>query len=247
MDAGLGGASPDDQASPYATCIMPIGDSITQADLGQVSYRYWLWKTLKDEGLAAGFVGSQRLRHVRQQGQMQAPYPDAAFDVDHEGYWGKKPSEIHQLMQQAAWDKRIPGIVLLHAGTNEVWNATSESADAIAERAGNGLKALIALVRGKNPQVVILLAKIIPLASNKFFGAFQDAIAKINERVVQVAASESTPASPVKVVDQFGGFTDDLFLPDGIHPNEAGEKRLAARWFSALEPLLTAANAPCHL
>ncbi|MDX2022863.1 MAG: SGNH/GDSL hydrolase family protein [Deltaproteobacteria bacterium] len=232
-------AAPDAQALPYATCIMPLGDSITQADLEHMSYRYWLWQMLRDGGFRTGFVGSQTTRHKREANEPTVAYPDPTFDADHEGRWGKKPSEILALLKAVTtWDKQTPGIVLLHAGTNEVWTVSTETDQAIAQRAIMGIEALIDYLRTKNPNVVVLLAKVIPLSEDRYPGPFQSAIAEINARVPGVAERKTTSTSLVQVVDQFAGFTKADFLPDGIHPNEAGEKRIAAAWMQALTPLL---------
>ena len=59
---------------------------------------------------------------------------------------------------------------------------------------------------------------------------------------------KTTAKSPIVLVDQATGFGDEDLLPDGIHPNELGEKKMASKWFTALEPFLKAAGAvPCPL
>src|SRR4051794_17302252 len=40
--------------------IMPLGDSITEAQTGNASYRYWLWNSLADAGYTLDFVGSEQ-------------------------------------------------------------------------------------------------------------------------------------------------------------------------------------------
>jgi acyl-CoA thioesterase I len=225
--------------SPYLSCILPVGDSITQGDLQHLSYRYWLWKSLTDGGHKFGFVGSMRNRELRDPKLAALPYPDSKFDIDHEGHWGKKPSEILTLMQAVAnWDKQTPGIVLLHAGTNEVWTAGTETAAAISTRAIADLGKVIDFLRTKNPKVLIFVAKIIPLNTLKYAGGIADSIDAINQKISAMVDAKTTVDSPVAVVDQANGFTDDDFLPDGIHPNEVGEKKLAAKWLKSIEPVL---------
>lgn len=236
-------------ASPYATCIMPLGDSITQADLQNLSYRYWLWKQLTDNGYKFGFVGSVRTRELRDAKKPVLPFPEPGFDVDHQGHWGKKPSEILALMKAApAWEKQIPGIVLLHAGTNEIWSLGSDSVDTVKQRAATGIGQIIDYLRTKNDTVIILISKIIPLDTLKYGEGIEDAISAINEQIVALAAMKTTAKSPVVLVDQATGFGDQDLLPDGIHPNQLGEKKMASKWLTALEPFLKAAGGvPCPL
>jgi mannan endo-1,4-beta-mannosidase len=41
----------------------------------------------------------------------------------------------------------------------------------------------------------------------------------------------------VRVVDQFAGYDAVADNRDGVHPNELGSKKIADRWFAALQPL----------
>jgi acyl-CoA thioesterase I len=240
---GQGGMPADSNAN----CIMPLGDSITQGDLEHLSYRYWLWKQLTDAGHTFGFVGSMRARMARMAGQTSLPFPDAKFDIDHQGHWGKTPKEILDILNGiTSWDRITPGIVLMHAGTNEVWTAGNESADVIAQRAGADIGRIVDLLRTKNPRVKIFMARIIPLDVAKYGTPFQNAINAINARVATLATMKTTTGSPIVVVDQWTGFAATDFQTDGVHPNESGEKKLATRWFSVLDPLLRAAGStPC--
>jgi lysophospholipase L1-like esterase len=52
------------------------------------------------------------------------------------------------------------------------------------------------------------------------------------------AAAISTPRSPVIVVDHFSGFDTASDTYDGVHPNAAGDQRMADRWFTALTAVL---------
>lgn len=50
-------------------------------------------------------------------------------------------------------------------------------------------------------------------------------------------AFESRPGAHL-IVDQNSDFNAQAETYDGVHPNEQGEKKMAARWFDALGPLL---------
>src|SRR5262245_54038543 len=78
-------APPPAPAAPVR--IMPLGDSITQADASHDSYRRPLWKSLQSGGYLVDFVGSSSMNH------MGGP-PVRDFDADHEGHWGWRADEI---------------------------------------------------------------------------------------------------------------------------------------------------------
>ena len=91
---------------------MPLGDSITESNMGQHSYRYYLWHMLINDGYQVNFVGS---RH----GVGNGPPANADFDMDHEGHAGWRADEILNHIQ--AWATAAsPDVVLLHIGTNDV-------------------------------------------------------------------------------------------------------------------------------
>ncbi|GAB2899394.1 SGNH/GDSL hydrolase family protein [Streptomyces mayteni] len=92
---------------------------------------------------------------------------------------------------------------------------------------------LVGQLRANNPEVTVLVARILPMnAANH---------AECGQRVVDLdaaipgwAAGMSTAQSPVVAVDQWTGFNPATDTCDGVHPNDAGNVKLAARWYPAL-------------
>jgi acyl-CoA thioesterase I len=82
------------QRSNATVKIMPLGDSITESNTGQFSYRYYLWHLLLAKGYHTDFVGS---RH----GVGNGPPANPDFDMDHEGHAGWRADEI--LAQIRVW------------------------------------------------------------------------------------------------------------------------------------------------
>lgn len=202
--------------------IMPLGDSITQGNRANVSYRRPLWKLLKSQGYAVDFVGSLQIQQDGEVGE-----EDRDFDLDHEGHWGWRVDEI--LPQVEEWTKTTkPDIVLVHLGTNDIAQQ-QDLKETIAE-----LKQVIAKLRNANPRVKVLLAQVIPLQGSE--ARYQD----FNRLVQALALQTSTKQSPVVSVDQFSGFLAEAGKDtyDGAHPNAIGEKKMAQRWFTALKPFL---------
>jgi acyl-CoA thioesterase-1 len=211
-DAANGGGT----AERVASCgnsggplrIMPMGDSITEAEVGHNSYRRDLWNTLRGAGCQVDFVGSQS-------GVLGGNPPNADFDQGHEGHWGWRTDQVSA--QAARWvANSAPDIVLVHLGTNDMFQG--ESAAGAAQELGT----LIDNIRAGKPDARILVAKIITNAPDP------SGASALNAQIDGVAASRG-----VSVVDQASGFSiADLY--DGVHPNASGESKLAARWAQAI-------------
>ncbi len=215
------------QASPAVTYrIMPLGDSITSALPGQASYRYWLWKLIGEAGYPADFVGS--LWGVYDDGS--APlYPD--FDANHEGHYGYRADQV--LANITVWAQAAaPDVVLIHLGHNDLWYAQSIDST-ISE-----ISQIIDRLRAVNPRVKVLLAQLIPSA----YGGELDRIPLLNARIPGLVASKNTALSPVRLVDQYTGFDPVADTVDLVHPDESGEKKIAARWFEVFDRLMRQNN-----
>ena len=199
--------------------IMPLGDSITQADSKHNSYRRNLWLKLKLGGYNIDIVGSQTKNHPR-----SAP-PNPDFDLNHEGHWGWRTDHILDEIDQWAGVYQ-PDIVLMHLGHNDIFE--SESIQSTIKELGDN----ISILRSHNSKVVVLLAQLIstyPLS---------DSIRKLNAAIAELARSKSTVESPVIVVNQDDGFNAAVDTYDGVHPNESGEEKMAAKWYEAIVEIL---------
>jgi hypothetical protein len=203
---------------------MPLGDSITNAETGHASYRYWLWHNLVDNGYTnVDFVGSQT-------GVLNGPplYPD--FDQNHEGHWGWRADEI--LGQIGGWANTYrPDIVLMHLGTNDMFQGQTVSSTI------NELGSIIDSVRQSSPNVTFLFAQVIPSVNNA------QQLQQLNNAIPGLAAQKNTQQSRVIVVDQWTGYNGSTDNYDGIHPNQSGEQKMANKWYATLQTLLTQ-NAP---
>lgn len=200
--------------------IMPLGDSITQADTERNSYRRPLWQKLQAADFdTVDFVGSQ----TENEGGAN-PNPD--FDLDHEGHSGFRTDQI--LLQLDDWiDEAQPDVALIHLGTNDILQGQS------AESTIEELSQVIDTFRADNPNITIFLAQIIPTALNN------DELELLNQQIPLLAAEKDQENSPVIVVDQFSGFDleDDTY--DSIHPNSEGENKLAEQWLASFSEVFT--------
>jgi lysophospholipase L1-like esterase len=212
-----------------ATRIMPLGDSITSSFGGHDSYRYWLWNSLQDAGYKnIDFVGSQH-------GVFGGTPSDPNFDQDHEGHSGWTADQIAAQVEDWARQAR-PDVVLLHIGTNDM-RASQSVASTI-----NDISTIIDRLRRVNPNVTVLLAKLIPDSENV------SSIAALDDAIPNLAAQKNRSSSRVVLVDQSSGFDVSRDTFDGLHPNESGEKKIASKFFAAVKPFLSqAAPTPQHV
>ncbi len=199
--------------------IMPLGDSITQANADHPSYRRPLYLALEARGMRVDFVGSRNRNHA-------GPNPFDDFDRDHEGHWGWRADQL--LEQLPEWlVGYTPDVVLMHVGTNDMFqDQTVEST--LAE-----LRAIVDELRKDNPRVTILWARLI--ASTRRGGDVL--IRALNDGAASLAGELDSAVSPIRMVDQYTGFDPRALTYDGVHPNAAGEAQMADRWLEAIEAL----------
>nr|CAA9240199.1 hypothetical protein AVDCRST_MAG63-1497 [uncultured Armatimonadetes bacterium] len=214
---------------PSATIrIMPLGDSITDSHNGRPSYRYPLWINLFMGGYAVDFVGS-RYGH---QGQAVG----YNFDQNHEGHNFFRADQVLPNVQNWAQAAQ-PDVVLLHLGTNDVFQSDGNDASGYVDTATNiqtinELSQIIDRLRSARPNVKVLLATLI--GAFKYKLQTQD----LNGRISALAGQKNTSASPVYLVDQWQGFDPATDTYDGVHPNESGERKMADKWYAAIVTVL---------
>ncbi|MEL6252024.1 MAG: GDSL-type esterase/lipase family protein [Bacteroidota bacterium] len=220
-------------AYPQLT-ILPLGNSVTQGNSTQGSYRKALWDLFQTNGISVDFVGSLN------QPNGCGSWPDPAFDQDHEGHWGWKVDHIlNGNGPGGPWNCRVdvlgndlsdwltglsPDIALIHLGTNDAIN-NDPPASTITE-----IGQVIDILRASNPNIKIYLATLIPNA----IGSYNTSINSLNALIPGLVASKNTVASPVTLVDQNTGFDANNDTYDGTHPDDSGEQKMAQKWYDAV-------------
>ncbi|MET2715354.1 SGNH/GDSL hydrolase family protein [Streptomyces harbinensis] len=205
-----------------ATRIMPLGDSITGSP---GCWRALLWRDLMDAGHTdIDFVGTQA--------PQGCGFP---HDGEHEGHGGFLATGIAEQNLLPGWlAATTPDVVLMHLGTNDIWSARTTPAVLDA------YTTLIGQMRDANPHMRILVAQIIPMDPANC-AACGERVTDLNAAIPGWAAGLTTTDSPITVVDQWTGFSTAADTTDGVHPNDAGTRKIADRWYPAVVDTLTGA------
>lgn len=220
--AARGGADP--------ARILLLGDSITQGgrEPGRPrveSYRPRLFRALVDHGARFDFVGSMRMG--LNDPIETPPYRGRAFDPDHEGHWGWTSRRIRRRLDGwlARYDADV-ALVLLGSNDRDHGLTVGDTVDELGR--------VVDALRRDNPRVVVLLGQV-----------FHEGLRyqHLRWRTAALAEATSTRASPVLAVDHRRGWSDAAdprraLTIDGVHPNAAGDARLAESWMSALGPFV---------
>jgi len=209
--------------------IMPLGDSIT----GSTCYVQFVSKLLIDAGHTNfAFVGTV----MNNQGCT------GAKQVKCEGHGGygvtylpqnttrtpfpctKQTQGCGSYAELQTWAAEKPDVVLMHYGTNDVWDGQSTS---------NILSAYLAVVaefRAQNPNVIFFISKIIKLNPSGCGGCLTGVKALADALTESWATTNSTATSPILIVDHYDSGFDPAIssdTADGVHPSPRGANKMA--------------------
>ncbi|KAF1835198.1 SGNH hydrolase [Decorospora gaudefroyi] len=200
---------------------MALGDSITGSP---GCWRAYLWQKLQQANVKnTDFVGT-----------LPAQGCGFPYDGENEGHGGYLATNIAAQNLLPNWLSRTnPDIVIMHLGTNDVWNNKSP------EQITSAFTKLVQQMRASKPTMSILVAKIIPMnpAGCSQCGA---RVVALNRAIEDWVAGISKEESVVRVVDAWTGFDTRSMTGDGVHPNDVGNRRLADVWFGPLVDVIRA-------
>jgi lysophospholipase L1-like esterase len=199
--------------------IMPLGDSITGSP---GCWRALLWNQLQN-------AGYQNIDFV---GTLPPPGCGIAYDGDNEGHGGYLATNIANQNLLPGWlSATHPDIVMMHLGTNDIWSNIPPATILTA------FGKLVDQMRAGNPAMKILVAQILPMNPSNCSPCGQRVV-NLNAAIPAWASSKSTAQSPITVVDQWTGFNTGTDTVDGVHPNDAGNRKMSAKWFGPLTQAL---------
>ena len=204
------------------TKIMPLGDSTawdwyyndSRTDAERSGYRNYLWYQLQDGGYSVDFVGS------RSNGGTVQP----SYDGDNEGYTGWTSYQMANKVYSFL-DKNTPDIILLHIGTNDVANYPGASVEGVEHI----LDEIDRFERNRGVKIKVILARIISYLKDPAW------VSAFNNNLGEMVQNRND--TDIYIVDMEHGAGIDYsrdMMPDGIHPNNSGYKKMAKVWFDML-------------
>ncbi|KAI8625959.1 carbohydrate esterase family 3 protein [Xylariaceae sp. FL1651] len=202
---------------------MPFGDSITEI----ICWRAMLWEKMQSTEFASvNWVGSGKTD--------EGNCADTKYDHDHEGHSGFLAINIANNKQLVGWLQNNPAdVITMHLGTNDIVQQNKPTDQILA-----AFTTLVGVMRASNPNMKIIVAQIIPIGIGNYNGAVQ----ALNKAIPAWAQGLNKTESPIWVVDQFTGMSSSD-LRDGIHPNKAGDTKMANVWYPALMNAMRVAKA----
>jgi lysophospholipase L1-like esterase len=222
----------DDEATPTPQSssinkIMPLGASRVEGARPEYeSFRYELWKDLKENDWEFDFIGTQ---------SDDSSYPDFEsnnFDKDHEGRGGWTSTEILNGLDDWLNETGTADIVLLSSpGGNDALQGLPYS------QAVSNINSIIDILQAENPNITIIVEQMAPGRSDIMTLELTDFFDQMQSEVLNIAANQTTATSQVIAIDMFTGFNDGL-LADDVHYNEAGAEFIANRYYNVLINIL---------
>jgi hypothetical protein len=147
-------------------------------------------------------------------------------DKEHDGHSGWKIEEVDAITVDPM-TTYLPHILLVHVGTNDVRGG--DDVTLILDR----LRALVDTMTSTDPQVVVVLASLAPLAD----ATDQLAVDALNAEVPTIVQDNQTANQHVVFADIAAALTA-ADLEDGIHPTAAGYDKMGTVWFDAIASML---------
>lgn len=220
------GCKKDDTNKPQSNSInkiLPLGASRVEGGRPEYeSFRYELWKDLKENNWIFDFIGTQT---------DDAAYPtfnSNTFDQDHEGRGGWTSGEILNGLNDWLNQTGSPDIVLLSSpGGNDALQAMPY------DQAVGNINAIIDVLQADNPNIIIIIEQMAPGRSDIMTPELTSFFEQMQSEVLNIAATQTTTSSQVIAIDMFTGFNDGL-LADDVHYNQAGAEFITDKYYQVL-------------
>ncbi|MFE7167000.1 SGNH/GDSL hydrolase family protein [Streptomyces sp. NPDC057616] len=209
--------------------FMPVGDSMTIGSAGEHTWRYRMWRHLRDTyGGPFALVGPRETLHDR---ATDAPtsyeYADPAFPCGHLAGWGEGWQHMVPLIGEAVRSCRAD-VLLVSLGLIDLGFYTN------ADQTADNVRRFVAEARAARPRVRIVVLPVIPNVRATADEPFAAQVARFNELLAKALADLDEPRSPLLLASPPPSYDINLDTYDGTHPNASGEHKIAAAFADAM-------------
>lgn len=216
---------------PAVPKIMVIGDSISNGISDDMwSFRHPIQDRFRADGCGYDMVGPYFGLYNSSDPTVNRGRGFAGYDEDHAARAGDQ--SWHNTWFLPSWAATYrPDVVLILIGHNDLYTGSDISTPA------SEVRRMIEQVRVSVPDVDVWIGR--PTLS----GLVPDwKMVALGNAYADVAASMSTPQSPVRIADPQTGFVVGSMTGDGVHPNRTGDQFVADRFYAATRPALVASR-----
>jgi lysophospholipase L1-like esterase len=211
---------------------MCLGDSITKGPPAfPGGYRGPLQQHLKEAGWEFQFVGGSDEESAGVPQLCHEGHPGFSISMIRDG---AKTENSENIPLPATLERDRPDLVLLLIGTNDMYVADPNAAAAITEE-------LMDIILNSATRPALLVGGIMPILPGlKPWGRLvpddvTERVNAYNALLCEAVARCVKSGYPCAYVDHTSaGLAADTHLEDGVHITEAGNRRLAASWFTKL-------------
>jgi hypothetical protein len=209
--------------------FMPVGDSMTIGSAGEHTWRYRMWRHLRDtHGGPFALVGPRETLYDK---AADAPtsyeYADPDFPRAHLAGWGEGWLHMAPLIGDAVRAHRA-NVLLVSLGLIDLGFYTN------AEQTSENVRAFVAEARRADPRIRMAVLPVIPNVRAESDTPFATEVTRFNELLAKAIADLDEPRSPLLWVSPPESYDIHHDTYDGTHPNASGEHRIAAAFAAAM-------------
>ncbi len=209
--------------------FMPVGDSMTIGSAGEHTWRYRMWRHLRDtHGGPFALVGPRETLYDK---AADAPtsyeYADPDFPRAHLAGWGEGWLHMAPLIGDAVRAHRA-NVLLVSLGLIDLGFYTN------AEQTSENVRAFVAEARRADPRIRMAVLPVIPNVRAESDTPFATEVTRFNELLAKAIADLDEPRSPLLWVSPPESYDIHHDTYDGTHPNASGEHRIAAAFAEAM-------------
>ncbi|MCT9078132.1 GDSL-type esterase/lipase family protein [Streptomyces fulvoviolaceus] len=209
--------------------FMPVGDSQTIGSAGEHTWRYRMWRHLRDTyGGPFAIVGPRETLHDKATDSPTSyEYADPDFPSAHLAGWGEGWQHMVPLIGEAVRAHRAD-VLLVSLGLIDLGFYTN------AEQTAENARAFIAEARAVRPRVRVVVLPVIPNVRAESDAPFAAQVTLFNELLAKAVADLDEPRSPLLLASPPPSYDINHDTYDGTHPNASGEHKIAAAFADAM-------------